>query len=90
MTGQDSTGDLTRLTVNLTPRATAAMHAAGQMLGVSNTDTVNISLMLLAQVTGIATLHEGAYWAEYPDFDERGSVWLLVTRERPKKRRWPW
>lgn len=39
---------LTRLTVNLTPRATEAMDTTAELLGLSKTDTVNRALQAYA------------------------------------------
>lgn len=87
--GGDGPADLTRLTVNLTPAARSALEDAALRTGDTRTDTVNIALMLYAQIAELAE-HEGAYWSEYPHFDGRGSVWLLIARERPKRRWRPW
>ena len=43
--------DLTRLTVNLTPRAAAAMDAAAERLGDTKTDTVNRALIIYESLT---------------------------------------
>jgi len=44
---------LTRLTVNLTPRADEAMGATAEMLGLSKTDTVNRALQAYAYLEKI-------------------------------------
>lgn len=49
-----STGDLTRLTVNLTPRAAEALDRTADRLGDTKTDTVNRALQLYALVTGMS------------------------------------
>jgi hypothetical protein len=91
VTGQGGTGeDLTLLKVNLTPAARSALEKVAALTDSGLTDTVNRALLLFSEVADIAANHEGAYWSVYPDFDARGAVWLLVTRDRPKKRRWPW
>ena len=88
MTGQGGDGPLRTLTVNLTPQASGALEDAAALTGDDLTDTVCRALLLYGEVADIAANHEGAYWARYPRFDRRGDVWLLVTRERPKKRWW--
>jgi hypothetical protein len=40
--------DLTRLTVNLTPRSVKALHVAAEMTELSRTDTVNRALQIYA------------------------------------------
>jgi len=78
--------DLTKFTVNLTPAARSALDKAAALHNDTRTDVTNRALMLYAAVAEITANHEGSYWVGYPDFDERGAVWLLVARERPK----PW
>jgi hypothetical protein len=91
VTGQGGTGeDLTLLKVNLTPEARSALERAAALTGETRTDVVNRALLLLAGVADIAANHEGDYWVGYPDWDARGGVWLLVSRQRPKRRWRPW
>lgn len=86
--GPEPREDLTRLTVNLTRPARAALDKAVALHGDTNTDVVNYALMLYVQVVDIAANHEGSYWVQCPQFDDMGDVWLLVARQRPKRRRW--
>lgn len=89
MTGESGPGptDLSRLTVNLTPRARAAMHAAAQMLDDSNTDVVNVALMLYAQLVEMGQ-HEGVYRVTADSIDGR-PLYLKVSRQ-PWRRWLPW
>jgi hypothetical protein len=80
---------LTETTVNLTPRAVSAMHAAAQMLGDSQTDVVCIALMTYAQLVEMGQ-HDGVYRVVVPDIGDR-PLYLRVSRapfETPQKKRW--
>lgn len=45
--------DLTRLTVNLTPRAAAALDRAAELSGDNRTDTINRALSVYAWIEGV-------------------------------------
>jgi hypothetical protein len=77
---------LTRLTVNLTPRAQSAMHAAARMLDQTNTDTVCIALMVYAQLVEMGE-HEGVYRVTAPDVGGR-PLYMRVSRTPFKARKW--
>lgn len=91
MTGQGGTGeDLTLLKVNLTPRATAALHAAARMTDDTNTDVVNIAVMLYAQIVeaGIESYSGGTVLREWPSFDMDETLRIAVRTTRKWWQRW--
>jgi len=70
-----SAQDLTRLTVNLTARAVAALNAAAEIEQLSKTDTVNRALQAWAYL-----LHERAEGAEI-HLVRRRSWWRRDSRK---------
>jgi hypothetical protein len=89
MTGQggDGPADLTRLTVNLTPRARAALGAVETLTGDSRTDVVNRALQVYALLCDVGQ-HDGAYRVEA---EVAGApLYLTACRTRPKRRWRPW
>jgi hypothetical protein len=68
MAGNDSHAQsLTRLTVNLTPRATAAMELAAGLTGDSKTDTVCRALQVYAYIEQILRGGGAVYVRETTD-----------------------
>ncbi len=55
MTVPQKKTNLTRLTINLIPRATAALHLASEISGDSRTDTMNRAIQLYAYVTELSS-----------------------------------
>ncbi len=86
------TTDLTRLIVNLTPRAVSALEQAAHRTGLSRTDVVNISVQLYNQLAE-AGERQGIIHLEAPDIT--GAPLYLMTWRQPfvrATRRWwrPW
>lgn len=79
--------DLTRLTVNLTPAAASALEDAARRTGDTRTDTVNIALMLYAQLVEMGE-HEGVYRVTAENVAGR-PLYLRVSRQ-PWRRWLPW
>lgn len=78
---------MTRLDVDLTPRAAAALGAVEAFTGDSRTDVVNRALQVYALLCDIGQ-HEGAYRVEA---EVAGApLYLMVCRTRPKRRWLPW
>jgi len=79
--------DLTRLIVNLTPRAAAALGSVEAYTGDSRTDVVNRALQVYALLCDVGQ-HEGSYWVEA---EVAGApLYLQACRTRPKRRWRPW
>lgn len=78
---------LTKLTVNLTPNAAAALHAAAEIMDDTKTDTVNLAVMLYAQLVqgGIRSYYKRTVRFAWPDWDADETLRIAV-RSRP--RRW--
>jgi hypothetical protein len=53
--GRRSSGPLERVTVNLTPRAAAALELATEVTGDSKTDTINRAIQIYAYLEHIAS-----------------------------------
>lgn len=70
--------DLTRLTVNLTPKAATALEDVARRTGETRTDLTNIAVMLYAQLVELGE-HEGVYRATAPDIAGR-PLYLKVSR----------
>lgn len=75
--------DLTKLTVNLVPRAVAALQAAAETTGDTRTDTVNRALQMYA--TLCAAADSGYVQLRFRDSTGR---WIPVEVNRPRWRFW--
>ena len=60
---------LTRVTVNLTPRAVAAMESLSRKTGLGKTDTINRALQVYALVEELLERGDGALQVVKPDGD---------------------
>lgn len=88
MSGQGGDGgDLTRATVNLTPRAMAALGELEQRTGDPRTDIINRAVQVLAVMEEQAE-RAGVTTVSMP-WDDDGPLHLKVSR-RPFPRWRPW
>lgn len=76
------------LTVNLTDRSVAAMHAAERMTGDTPTDLTNRALQVYAALVEIGQ-HEGRYRLNL-DVGGRPLYVVAGRTEQPRKRWWQW
>lgn len=74
----DDKGDLTRVTVNLTPRALAAMEAMSRKTRLGKTDVINRALQVYALVDSLVqTTRDDGALVVVNDFGEQQRIYIL-------------